>query len=213
MSINTYGDNFSLLEADKFLMKKDPEIIPLLKLFNLEEKVVEGNYFRALVRSIIFQQLSGKVANTIFNRFLDLFPADEFPTPKTVIEMKPDQIRSAGVSNPKVKYIQNISEAFLNGSIDHENLINLPNQEIMKQLTLIKGIGPWTVQMFLMFTLLRSDVFPTGDLGVQKGFKIYFKLQEKPGSEIMLSRAKLWKPYRTIMAMYFWKVVDNSPSR
>ncbi len=119
-------------------------------------------------------------------------------------------MRSAGISNPKIKYIKNIAEAFLSNSINTSNFKNLSNQEIIEQLTLIKGVGPWTVQMFLMFTLKRSDIFPTGDLGVRKGFKMYFKLKEIPDHETMLSKAKIWKPYRTIMAMYFWKVVDSS---
>ena len=210
MTLNTYGDKSSLKKADQFLMNKDPEVIPLIKSFELEESPVEINYFRSLIRSIIFQQLNGKVANVIFDRFIGLFPNNRFPNPQNVIDMEKDHMRSAGISNPKIKYIKNIAEAFLNNSINKSNFKNLSNQDIMEQLTLIKGVGPWTVQMFLMFTLKRSDIFPTGDLGVRKGFKMYFKLKEIPDHETMLSKAKIWKPYRTIMAMYFWKVVDSS---
>ena len=210
MTLNTYGDKSSLKKADQFLMKNDPEVIPLIKSFELEERPVEINYFRSLIRSIIFQQLNGKVANVIFDRFIGLFSNNRFPTPQNVLDMEKDHMRSAGISNPKIKYIKNIAEAFLNNSINTSNFKNLSNQDIMEQLTLIKGVGPWTVQMFLMFTLKRSDIFPTGDLGVRKGFKIYFKLKEIPDHEKMLSKAKIWKPYRTIMAMYFWKVVDSS---
>ena len=210
MTLNTYGDKSSLKKADQFLMNKDPEVIPLIKSFELEESPIEINYFRSLIRSIIFQQLNGKVANVIFDRFIGLFPNNRFPNPQNVIDMEKDHMRSAGISNPKIKYIKNIAEAFLNNSINTSNFKNLSNQDIMEQLTLIKGVGPWTVQMFLMFTLKRSDIFPTGDLGVRKGFKMYFKLKEIPDHETMLSKAKIWKPYRTIMAMYFWKVVDSS---
>ena len=149
-------------------------------------------------------------ANVIFDRFIGLFSNNRFPTPQNVLDMEKDHMRSAGISNPKIKYIKNIAEAFLNNSINTSNFKNLSNKDIMEQLTIIKGVGPWTVQMFLMFTLKRSDIFPTGDLGVRKGFKIYFKLKEIPDHETMLSKAKIWKPYRTIMAMYFWKVVDSS---
>jgi DNA-3-methyladenine glycosylase II len=210
MSMNIYGDELSLTEADQFLIKKDPEVIPLINSFELEVRPVELNYFRSLIRSIIFQQLNGKVANVIFDRFISLFSNNKFPGPQDVINMGNDQMRSAGISNPKIKYIKNIAEAFLNNSINTTNFKNLSNQDIMEQLILIKGVGPWTAQMFLMFTLKRSDIFPTGDLGVRKGFKTYFKLKEIPESKTMLSRAKIWKPYRTIMAMYFWKVVDSS---
>ena len=209
MSMNTYGDRSSFDKADQFLMKNDPEVIPLVSSFELELRSVEVDYFRSLIRSIIFQQLNGKVAHVIFDRFVRLFPNNRFPIPQNVIDMESDQMRSAGISNSKVNYIKNIAEAFLNNSIEPQNFKKLSNQEITKQLTLIKGVGPWTVQMFLMFTLLRSDVFPTGDLGIRKGFKIYFKLNDLPDPKTMLSRSKIWKPYRTIMAMYFWKVVDS----
>ena len=159
MTLNTYGDKSSLKKADQFLMKNDPEVIPLIKSFELEERPVEINYFRSLIRSIIFQQLNGKVANVIFDRFIGLFSNNRFPTPQNVLDMEKDHMRSAGISNPKIKYIKNIAEAFLNNSINTSNFKNLSNQEIMEQLTLIKGVGPWTVQMFLMFTLKRSDIF------------------------------------------------------
>ena len=168
-----------------------------------------NNYFNSLSKSIIYQQLSGKAAKTIFNRFIELYHGKDYPSPDDVIKTDHAILRSVGLSNAKAKYIKNISQAFLDGSIDYKNLDNLSNDAIMEQLVAIKGVGPWTAQMFLMFTLNRPDVFPSGDLGVQKGFQHYFKLKELPTPKIMEERAQKWKPFRTVASLYFWKVVDG----
>ena len=209
MNVKLNKNKSLILEANKFLRKEDPKIIPLLDSFQLEELVPEKNYFLSLTKSVIYQQLSGKAAKTILDRFIALYPNNIYPTPVEVIETEHDRLRSVGISNSKIKYIKNIAEAFINDTIDHKNIDRYSDEDIIKQLTCIKGIGPWTAQMFLMFTLVRSDIFPTGDLGIQKGFKIYFKLEELPSPETMVLRSEIWKPYRTIMAMYFWKIVDG----
>ena len=104
--MNTYGDRSSFDKADQFLMKNDPEVIPLVSSFELELRSVEVDYFRSLIRSIIFQQLNGKVAHVIFDRFVRLFPNNRFPIPQNVVDMESDQMRSAGISNSKVNYIK-----------------------------------------------------------------------------------------------------------
>jgi|TARA_B110000196_G_C21007023_1_gene595918 DNA-3-methyladenine glycosylase II len=199
----------SVKEAVKFLKQSDPELIPLLDAFDIEDLTPETNYFQSLTRSIIYQQLSGKAAQTISDRFIALYDKKNYPTPSDILKTDSTKLRSVGLSNAKVAYIKNIAEAFLNGTVDVTNLDKLSDEEIMNQLILIKGVGPWTVQMFLMFTLNRSDIFPTGDLGVQKGFQKYFQLETLPSPKMMIERSKKWKPYRTIMAMYFWRVVDG----
>ena len=177
--------------------------------FKIDDLKLEKNYFKSLTRSILYQQLSGKAAKTISNRFISLYPNKSYPLPQDVLNTKHKILRSVGISNAKAHYIKNIAEAFTNDTINHKNFHALSDTEIMDQLISIKGVGPWTIQMFLMFTLNRLDVFPTGDLGVQKGFKIYFKLKELPSAKEMLLRSELWRPYRTIMSIYFWKVVDG----
>lgn len=196
-------------KAINHLREKDPEIVTLLNHFKIDDLKLEKNYFKSLTRSILYQQLSGKAAKTISNRFISLYPNKSYPLPQDVLNTKHEILRSVGISNAKAHYIKNIAEAFTNDTINHKNFHALSDTEIMDQLISIKGVGPWTIQMFLMFTLNRLDVFPTGDLGVQKGFKIYFKLKELPSAKEMLLRSELWRPYRTIMSIYFWKVVDG----
>ena len=196
-------------KAISHLRDKDPEIVTLLNHFKIDDLKLEKNYFKSLTRSILYQQLSGKAAKTISNRFISLYPNKSYPLPQDVLNTKHEILRSVGISNAKAHYIKNIAEAFTNDTINHKNFHALSDTEIMDQLSSIKGVGPWTIQMFLMFTLNRLDVFPTGDLGVQKGFKIYFKLKELPSAKEMLLRSELWRPYRTIMSIYFWKVVDG----
>jgi len=196
-------------KAISHLREKDPEIVTLLNHFKIDDLKLEKNYFKSLTRSILYQQLSGKAAKTISNRFISLYPNKSYPLPQDVLNTKHEILRSVGISNAKAYYIKNIAEAFTNDTINHKNFHVLSDTEIMDQLISIKGVGPWTIQMFLMFTLNRLDVFPTGDLGVQKGFKIYFKLKELPSAKEMLLRSELWRPYRTVMSIYFWKVVDG----
>ena len=199
----------SIQKAVTALRKSDPEMIPLFDAFKIEELSPETNYFKSLTRAIIYQQLSGKAAKTISDRFIALYKGKEYPSPNDVLKTDHELLRSVGLSNAKAHYIKNISQAFLDGSVDHENLGSLSDDKIMEQLVAIKGVGPWTAQMFLMFTLNRPDIFPSGDLGVQKGFQQYFKLKELPAPKTMENRAKKWKPYRTVASIFFWKVVDG----
>ncbi|MGY8781567.1 MAG: DNA-3-methyladenine glycosylase family protein [Fidelibacterota bacterium] len=199
----------SIQKAVTALRKLDPEMTPLLDAFQMEDLQLETDYYRSLTRAIIYQQLSGKAAKTISDRFVALYKEKKYPSPKDVLKTDHEILRSVGLSNAKAKYIKNISEAFLDGSVDHQNLGNLSDDDIMNQLVSIKGVGPWTAQMFLMFTLNRPDIFPTGDLGVQKGFQQYFKLKELPSPKIMEKRSQKWKPHRTVASLFFWKVVDG----
>jgi DNA-3-methyladenine glycosylase II len=199
----------SIQKAVTALRKLDPEMTPLLDAFQMEDLQPETDYYRSLTRAIIYQQLSGKAAKTISDRFVALYKEKKYPSPKDVLKTDHEILRSVGLSNAKAKYIKNISEAFLDGSVDHQNLGSLSDDDIMNQLVSIKGVGPWTAQMFLMFTLNRPDIFPTGDLGVQKGFQQYFKLKELPSPKIMEKRSQKWKPHRTVASLFFWKVVDG----
>ena len=201
--------DYSMKEATLALKILDPELVTLLDSFEIEDWTPETNYFKSLTRTIIYQQLSGKAASTISNRFISLYHGKNYPTPADILNTDHDILRSVGLSNAKVKYIKNIAQAFLDGTVDHQNLGKLSDEEIMEKFIAIKGVGPWTAQMFLMFTLNRPDVFPAGDLGVQKGFQQYFKLKKLPSPKIMEKRAKKWKPYRTVASLYFWKVVDG----
>ncbi|HJL75300.1 MAG: DNA-3-methyladenine glycosylase [Candidatus Marinimicrobia bacterium] len=168
----------------------------------------ETNYFEALVRAIVYQQLSGKAASTIYNRFKELFNGEEFPPPKKVMEKSHEELRSVGFSNQKAMYVHNIAEAFENGSVS-KNLDQLDDEAIIENLTSIKGVGPWTAEMFLMFTLHRPDVFPVTDLGVRKGFQLFCGLDELPDPDSMIKTAEPWRPFRTLASWYLWRLVEG----
>jgi DNA-3-methyladenine glycosylase II len=164
--------------------------------------------FESLVRSIIYQQLSGKAAGTILNRFLELF-GGRYPTPQELLKIKDAQFRKAGVSAQKTKYLRDLAERFIDGTINPKNFHKMTDDEIREHLIVVKGVGRWTADMFLMFTLYRPDVFPTGDLGIQKGFQKLFNLRTLPDAKKMERLAKSWAPYRTVASWYLWELIDN----
>ena len=171
-----------------------------------------GNVFQALTRSIIYQQLSGKAAATIFKRFLGLFPKGKFATPEQVRKMSFTKLRSVGLSGQKATYVLDLAKKFADGSIKHRALSKMTNEEVVEHLTQVKGIGEWTAHMFLIFTLNRPDVFPTGDLGVRKGFQKLYGLRSLPSPETMEKLAKPWREHATVASWYLWKIVDTEES-
>ncbi len=199
----------SIKKAVKYLMKSDPELIPLLDAFKIQDLQPETDYFKSLTRSIVYQQLSGKAAKTILDRFILLYKDKSYPTPVDVINIDHEKLRSVGLSNSKAQYIKNIAHAFLDNPDTYDSLEKMDDQDIIDTLITIKGVGPWTAQMFLMFTLNRPDVFPVTDLGVQKGFKHYYKLSEMPTPGQMLKKSEQWAPYRTVVSLYFWRLLEG----
>lgn len=202
-------NGYNVNKALAALKMADQEIHPLIDQLELTELNREYDYFKSLTRSIIYQQLSGKAAKTISDRFIALYPEKDYPTPQDVLNTDHELLRSVGLSNAKSQYVKNIAQAFLDGTIESDKIDQWDDDTIMEKLVSIKGVGPWTAQMFLMFTLNRPDIFPTGDLGVQKGMKQFYKMKELPKPKEMEKMSLKWKPYRTIMSLYFWKVVDG----
>ena len=158
-----------MIEQSLTILRRNKQIAPLIKKYGKPELVRGKNPFQALVRSIIYQQLSGKAAATIFARFVALFPQGAFPTPKMVSNMPDATLRSAGLSGQKVTYIKDLAQKFSDGTINSHTLSRMKSSELIQHLVQVKGIGEWTVHMFLIFTLNRVDVLPTGDLGIRKG--------------------------------------------
>ena len=191
------------------LSLNDPNLKRLFNTFDIPELDIEKNYFWSLCRSIIYQQISGKAAKTISDRFIALFPSEKNFNPKEVLDIDIDNLYTVGLSKQKASYIKNIAVAYDRNFINENNFSLMTDIEIIKQLTNIKGIGRWTVEMFLIFTLRRSDVFPVTDLGVQKGFQIFYSLDELPSIDLMNQKAKKWRPYRTIVALYLWYAVEG----
>jgi DNA-3-methyladenine glycosylase II len=169
--------------------------------------------FQSLAEAIIYQQLSGKAAGTILKRFVALFPglpAGEFPLPKQVLKMSDVKLRSAGLSNQKVSYLKDLAAKFVDGTIEPHKFHAMTDIEIIEHVTRVKGIGEWTAHMFLMFTLARPDILPTGDLGIRKGFKKLFKLKSLPKPAHMERLAKPWGGHRTVACMYLWRYADHT---
>lgn len=167
-----------------------------------------SNPFRSLVRIITFQQLSGKAAETIYNRFAVLVGADESLVPEHLLTHDIESLRTVGLSRQKASYILNIAHSFHDLNLTTERLLNLPDDEVREALINIKGVGHWTVDMFLMFYLCRPNIFPTGDLGIQNAMRPMIGKEKFKASE-MEAFAEQWQPYRTIAAYYLWRTLDS----
>jgi len=196
-------------EALAHLRQVDPRMKRLIQEYGPPNFTPEKNYFRALLRAITFQQLSGKAARTIFNRFRALFNSDQFPTPEDILAVDIQKLREVGLSGQKASYVRDLSEKWESITAKLNNIDSLEDEEIRNTLLRVKGIGPWTVDMFLMFSLNRPDVFPGMDLGVRKGFQHLYRFSELPSIETLEQAAEKWRPYRTVAAWYLWKVVDG----
>jgi len=165
--------------------------------------------FLRLCRSIVGQQLSVKAAQTIFTRFESLFRHGI--SPKELLKISDEKLRGAGLSYQKIKYLKDLAEKTISGDIDLHGLHTKENEEIVTELVRIKGIGAWTAEMFLMFSLGRPDVFSYGDLGLQNAIMKLYNLKQKPTEKQMEKLSKKWIPYRTFAAMILWRSLDNEP--
>ena len=168
-----------------------------------------GGAFQSLAEAIVYQQLSGKAAGTILKRFVALFPNTTFPSPEQVLKIKTEKLRSAGLSGQKSAYLKDLAAKFKDGTINPKIFSKMSDAEIIEHVVAVKGIGEWTAQMFLMFTLARPDVLPTGDLGIQKGFKKLFALHNRPSPKQMKKLANGWRGHRTAACMYLWRLQDE----
>ncbi len=165
--------------------------------------------FEALVRAVAHQQLNGKAADTITRRFLELFPGRRFPTPVEVEQMAEDRIRSAGFSRSKVRAILDIASKARQGIVPERQVLGrLDDEAIIDRLVQCRGVGRWTVEMFLMFTLARPDVLPADDFGIRNGFQLVHGLPEIPRPRELLEFGERWRPYRTTASWYLWRAVD-----
>ena len=195
--------------ALRHLSHADKRIEKLIDKFGPPNFNLMNNYYESLIQSIVYQQLSGKAASIIYERFLDLFVFDIYPKPKDVLEVSIETLRSSGLSYQKVNYIRDLSEKWQDGTMNLTDIDSMTDEEISSELIKVKGIGQWTADMFLMFTLGRPDVFPFGDLGIQKGVMIITNMNRLPTQKEMERKTKKWQPYRTVAAWYLWKLVDG----
>lgn len=171
------------------------------------QPMAEGTHFHALIRAIVYQQLSGKAAATIHSRFEGLY-GGRAPRPAEVAETPDADLRSVGLSRQKLSYLKDLGERVDSGEADLESLDGCPDDEVIETLTKIKGLGRWSAQMFLMFRLGRADVLPDLDLGIQKGVQLLLDLPELPKPKAVLEAGEAWRPYRTVASWYLWRSVS-----
>jgi DNA-3-methyladenine glycosylase II len=199
--------------AADWLAQHDPILATVIAVSPLPDFVAHTDYYAALVNSIIGQQLSVKAAASIKARFRDLF-GGELPLPSAIVEKSHNELRSVGLSNAKARYIRDLAEHVLDGRITFDRIPDQSNAEIIAELTDVKGIGEWTVQMFLMFCVGRLDVLATGDLGVRNAIRDLYSLDNAPSPQQVtdLALENHWHPYETIACWYLWRSLDNAPS-
>ena len=170
-----------------------------------------GDAYGALLRSIVGQQLSTKAAASIYGRLIDIF-GGHAPTPKQLLKADPEEIRSAGLSRPKVAYLRDLARHVEDGTLELARLPDLPDEEVTAQLTAIKGLGPWTADMFLMFHLRRPDILPVGDLGIRRAVQVEYRMRKLPDARRLEKVAKPWRPHRTLACLFLWSSLDNVPA-
>ena len=203
----------TLKSGAEHLKQADPALRIVIKSAPLPTFTPHTKYYQELVESIISQQLSVKAASTILKRFKELFSSD-FPSPEEILDQDIETFRGVGLSRQKATYIQDLARKVLDGTVKFNHLDSLSNQEVIDELVQIKGVGVWTVHMFLMFCMGRLDVLPVGDLGIKNGIQKLYNLSERPDETRMLKIAQQnnWHPYETIASWYVWHLLDNKPA-
>ena len=194
-----------LARADKILARLIRQVGPC----TLKPKS-RRSPFEALVQAVAYQQLNGTAAATILGRVKALYPGRRFPTPQELLDTSDAQLRAAGLSRAKVAAVKDIAANTLSGVIPGSRaMAQMAEAEIVERLTSVRGVGPWTVEMLLIFTLGRTDVLPVTDYGVRKGFALTYSWKELPTPKELLREGEKWRPYRTTAAWYFWRATEN----
>jgi DNA-3-methyladenine glycosylase II len=189
-------------------LKKDPKLAKVIKLVGKYQIRLTRNRYESIVEAIITQQLAGSAAKSISKRFRGLYKS-RFPKPIDVIKTPDSKLRKTGLSGMKIKYIKDLSKKIESKELKLNTLSRLSDEEIVSQLTQVKGIGRWTAEMFLIFTLGRQDILPVGDLGLKKGIQLLHSMPELPKEEVMEKIAESWRPYRTVATWYLWKSLQK----
>ena len=190
-------------EEEVSLLRSDKKLGPLIRRIGPCSMRITKNPFQTLVEAIIYQQLSEASATAITKRFLKLYK--KFPTPRQVNNTTDKKLKDIGLSGTKINYIKGLAKLVVKKEIDFRKISKLSDEQVIEELTKIKGIGNWTAQIYLMFCLQRTDVFPVGDLGIQKGIRDLFSLKELPDPKTMEKFSARWKPNRSIACWYIWK--------
>ena len=193
-------------KAIDHLKKSDPVLAQIIERVGPCRMEFGEPTFHSLAEAILYQQLNGKAAVTIFNRFAAL--AGNPLTPPGILKLTDAQMREVGLSRQKTSYLRDLSEKTQAGLLEFARMPQMAEEDVIAHLTQVKGVGVWTAHMFLMFTLRRPDILPTGDYGVQAAMKKYYKKRKWPKPDVMDKIAKPWAPYRSIACWYLWKSLD-----
>lgn len=202
-----------VVQAMKHLSQHDAVLASVITKYGPCTIRPHTNYYQELVDSIISQQLSVKAAAAIEQRFREMF-GGEFPTPAQILTKNVEELRAIGFSYAKGKYVQDLAQHVVDGKVRFDHLDQLSNDEVVAELTAVKGIGEWTAHMFLMFCMGRSDVLPVGDLGIRNGIRQLYGLDHAPSPEDIrnIAARNSWHPYESIASWYVWQSLDNTPT-
>lgn len=201
-------------QATKHLCKVEPRFVPLVQAHGLPEMAPARNLFASLGRAIVYQQLSGKAAATIMGRVQTALGSPKtFPRPEAFLAAPMELLRAAGLSQAKALALKDLSAHVDDGRLELRKIRHAPHAELVTALTAVRGIGPWSVDMFAMFALARPDVFAVGDLGVQKGLQRFLNLRQLPTPAVMAQKSASWAPWRSAASWYMWRVLETPPLR
>lgn len=195
-------------KAKKHFRKTDERLYRASLEFEITDIKPSDDLFRDIVWTVIGQQLSGKAADTIFGRFKKLFPAKNI-TPQKILKLSDEKMRGSGISGAKIRALRDLSTKILSGEVDLNKIHSLSDTDVALELTKVKGIGPWTAEMVLMFSLGRMDIFSTGDLGLKKGLMQLYGWKKLPNEKKLLRTINQWSPYKTYAAKILWKIADS----
>ena len=207
--------SFDLSIAEAHIRTADPKLAAMIDLHGPCRIDPDGlmSPFAALVRSIAYQQLTGKAAATIHGRVLTLYRPRRHPRPEDVLATADDRLRGAGLSRAKILAVKDLAAKTLDGTVPTiARLKRLDDEEIVERLSSVRGVGRWTVEMLLIFRLGRPDVLPATDYGVRKGFQRTFRTRGLPSPAQVLKRGERWRPYRSIASWYLWRSLEKPPA-
>jgi len=195
-------------KAKRSLARRDPVLAKIIRAHPRVHLVPRGAPFHTLARAIVGQQISVAAAQSVWNKFSGV--AVEI-APERILELKTPQMRACGLSERKCEYIADLARRFADGHVHEHRWPQMDDEEIIEDLTQVRGIGRWTAEMFLMFNLLRPDVFPLGDLGLQKGLQVAYHGGRKISLKTMRARGENWRPWRSVATWYLWRSLDPVP--
>jgi DNA-3-methyladenine glycosylase II len=211
LAVSTSGLAYDPELACRHLTAVDPRLGSLMTLagaFTMRPTPTQS-MFGALVESIVYQQLSGRAAETILRRVVRLYRPRRFPRPVDILETPAERLRAAGLSAAKTAAIKDLAARTLDGTVPSlAHVRRMPDDEIIERLTTVRGVGRWTVEMLLLFRLGRPDVLPLGDLGVRKGFARAFNRRALRDPLVLSRRAERWRPYRSVASWYLWRALE-----